>query len=138
MVAFCRGENTPHDVCGKLVVAVTPEQLPRLDELLRRGAANGLQGLRKLDHAEMRQIEPHVGGLAAVHVPEEGIVDYRAVCDRLAQRTQERGARLVTHAKVTRLARRAGSWTATTPAGEFAADFLITCAGLHSDRVATL
>ncbi len=138
MVAFCRAENIPHDVCGKLVVAVTLEELPRLDELLRRGAANGLQGLRKLDRAEMKQIEPHVGGLAAAHVPEEGIVDYRAVCDRLAQRTQERGARLVTHAKVTRLAHQAGSWAATTPVGEFAADFLITCAGLHSDRVATL
>lgn len=138
MVEFCRREDIPHEVCGKLVVATTPEELPRLDELLRRGAANGLQGLRKLDAAEMRAREPHVGGIAAAHVPEEGIVDYRAVCDRLAQRVQERGGQLVTGAKVTALARRGQSWVATTPRGEFAGDLLINCAGLHCDRVAQL
>src|SRR6266481_1125761 len=62
MVAFCRAENIPHDICGKLVVAATPEELPRLDELLRRGQANGLQGLQKLDTPAMRKIEPHVTG----------------------------------------------------------------------------
>src|SRR5437867_3594110 len=105
MVAFCRAENVPHEICGKLVVAVTSEELPRLDELLRRGAANGLQGLRKLEKSEMRQIEPHVDGIAAVHVPEEGIINYRQVCDRLFARVQERGGRVVTNAKVTRLVR---------------------------------
>ena len=138
MVAFCRAENIPHEICGKLVVATRPEELPRLDELLRRGAANGLQGLRRLEPAVMRQIEPHVGGLAAAHVPEEGIVDYRAVCDRLAARVQERGGRIVTRARVTRLERRGAEWVAGTPVGEFAAAFLINCAGLHCDRVAAL
>ncbi len=138
MVAFCRAENIPHEICGKLVVATRPEELPRLDELLRRGAANGLQGLRKLEPAEMRRIEPHVGGLAAAHVPEEGIVDYRAVCDRLAARVRERGGRIVTRARVTRLERRGAEWVAGTPVGEFAAAFLINCAGLHCDRVAAL
>src|SRR5882672_4616951 len=65
MVAFCRAENVPHEICGQLVVAVTPEELPRLDELLCRGLANGLQSLRKLEKSEMRKIEPHVGGIAA-------------------------------------------------------------------------
>ncbi len=138
MVAFCRAENVPHDICGKLVVATNAEELPRLDELLRRGAANGLQGLRKLEPAEMRRIEPHVGGLAAAHVPEEGIVDYQAVCDRLAARVSERGGRIVTGARVTRLEPRGAGWVATTPPGEFAAEFLINCAGLHCDRVAAL
>ncbi len=138
MVAFCRAEGIPHDICGKLVVATRPEELPRLDELLRRGAANGLQGLRRLDPAEMRRLEPHVGGLAAAHVPEEGIVDYRAVCDRLAAGVQERGGRMATGARVTRLERRGAEWVAGTPVGEFAAAFLINCAGLHCDRVAAL
>jgi L-2-hydroxyglutarate oxidase len=138
MVAFCRAEHIPHEVCGKLVVATAPEELPRLDELLRRGVANGLQGLRKLEPAEMKQLEPHVGGIAGAHVPEEGIVDYHAVCDRLAQRTQERGARIVTSARVTRLSRHGAEWVADTTAGDFSAEFLITCAGLHSDRVAAL
>src|SRR6185369_15734565 len=116
----------------------TSEELPRLDELLRRGLANGLQGLRKLEKSEMRKIEPHVGGIAAVHVPEEGIVDYRQVCDRLLARVQERGARIVTTAKVTRLVHQSGTWIATTSSREFEADFLINCAGLHCDRVAVL
>lgn len=138
MVAFCRAENVPHEVCGKLVVATTPEELPRLDELLRRGEANGLQGLRRLDAAEMRRLEPHVGGLAAAHVPEEGIVDYQQVCDRLAARVQERGGRIVTGARVTGLEQRAGVWVAHTAQGEFAAEYLVNCAGLHCDRVAAL
>lgn len=138
MVAFCRAENVPHDICGKLVVAAAAEELPRLDELLRRGAANGLQGLRKLEPSEMRRIEPHVGGLAAAHVPEEGIVDYQAVCDRLAARVSARGGRIVTGARVARLTHRGSEWVAGTPAGEFAAEFLINCAGLHCDRVAAL
>jgi len=138
MVAFCRAENISHDVCGKLVVATTPEELPRLDELLRRGALNGLQGLRKLDSAEMRKIEPHVAGLAAAHVPEEGIVDYRQVCDRLLARVQERGGKVVTNARVVRIEWRDSSWRVLTPKAEFTAQFLITCAGLHSDRVAEM
>jgi L-2-hydroxyglutarate oxidase len=138
MTKFCREEDIAHEICGKLVVAATPEELPRLDELLRRGIANGLQGLRKIEAAEIRKIEPHVNGLAAVHVPEEGIVDYRQVCDRLALRVQERGGRIVTGAKVAGLQRKAGAWIATTSEAEFAADFLINCAGLQCDLVAKL
>jgi L-2-hydroxyglutarate oxidase len=138
MTKFCREEDIAHEICGKLVVAVTPEELPRLDELLRRGQANGLQGLRKLEITEMRKIEPHVNGLAAVHVPEEGIVDYRQVCDRLALRIQERGGRIVTDAKVERLERKADAWIATTKTAEYDADFLINCAGLHCDLVAKM
>ncbi len=138
MVAFCRAENIPHEICGKLVVATKSEELPRLDELLRRGTANGLQGLRKLAPDEMRRLEPHVAGLAAAHVPEEGIVDYRAVCDRLAARVQERGGRISTGARATRVQRRGTEWGVATPRGEFTADFLVNCAGLHCDRVAQL
>lgn len=138
MTKFCRQEGIDHEICGKLVVAVTPEELPRLDELLRRGIANGLQGLRKIDAAEMRKIEPYANGIAAVHVPEEGIVDYRQVCDRLAFRIQERGGGIVTGAKVARLERKTGMWVASTAREEFNADFLINCAGLQCDLVARL
>jgi len=138
MTKFCRAEGIPHEICGKLVVAVTFEELPRLDELLRRGIANGLQGLRKLDATEMRKIEPYVNGIAAVHVPEEGIVDYRQVCDRLAFRVQERGGRIVTDAKVACLERKTGDWVASTTQEEFTGDFLINCAGLQCDLVAKL
>jgi L-2-hydroxyglutarate oxidase len=138
MTDFCRRENIAHEICGKLVVAVTPDEVPRLDELLRRGIANGLQGLRKIDPPAMRKIEPYVNGIAAVHVPEEGIVDYRQVCDRLAFRVQEQGGTIVTGAKVERLERKASTWIAGTASAEFGANFLINCAGLQCDQVAKL
>jgi (S)-2-hydroxyglutarate dehydrogenase len=138
MVNFCRTENIAHEICGKLVVAVTPDELPRLDELLRRGLANGLQGLRKIDKDEAQKIEPNVNTLAAVHVPEEGIVDYRQVCDRLAAIIQDRGGQIITDAKVVKINRTSGSWVAATTKTEFTADVLINCAGLHCDRVAEL
>ncbi len=138
MVAFCRREDIAHEICGKLVVATTPEEVPRLDELLRRGAANGLLGLRRLDAGEMRKIEPHVAGLAAAHVPEEGIVDYRQVCDRLLARVQERGGRVLTNAKAIQIRHCGNSWRVRANTAELGCSFLITCAGLQSDRVAML
>lgn len=138
MTKFCQTEGIPHEICGKLVVAVSPEEVPRLDELLRRGTANGLKGLRKIEGNDIRKIEPHVNGLAAVHVPEEGIVDYRQVCDRLALRIQERGGNIITRAKVKCLELRANTWLATTTVGEYDANFLINCAGLQCDLVAKL
>jgi (S)-2-hydroxyglutarate dehydrogenase len=106
--------------------------------LLRRGTANGLQGLRKIGQDEIRKIEPHVKAIAAAHVPEEGIVDYRQVCDRLAAIIQERGGQIVTGAHVFKLGSIQGHWLATTTTAEYTAEFLINCAGLHCDRVAEL
>ena len=138
MVAFCRAHDVPHEICGKLVVATHEAELPRLDELLRRGAANGLTGLRRLDRDALRRLEPHAAGLAAAQVPEEGIVDYRAVCDAMAAEIQQRGGKIATGARVERLARTGGEWIASTPAGEFTGTFLINTAGLHSDRVSEM
>jgi len=138
MAAFCRENGIPHEICGKLVVAADDSEVPRLRDLEKRGAANGLEGLRWLDGGEMREIEPHVGGVAALRVPQEGIVDYAAVCDTLAAKLSERGARVETGARVKRLRRQGATWIVETTAGEFDADFLINCAGLHCDRVAQL
>jgi L-2-hydroxyglutarate oxidase len=138
MVEFCRENAIAHEICGKLVVAADEKEVPRLRDLEQRGAANGLQGLRWLEREPMREIEPHVGGVAALRVPQEGIVDYRAVCAALVKRLQERGVRVAVAAGVLRLRRRSSEWIAETPAGEFTAGFLVNCAGLHSDRVSQL
>ena len=138
MVEFCKANAIPHDVCGKLVVAADESEVPRLRDLEKRGTANGLEGLRWLGPEEMREIEPHVGGVAALRVPQEGIVDYPAVCAALVRHLQDRGARVETGARVDRLERKGDEWIAETPAGAFSAAFLITCAGLYSDRVAAL
>lgn len=138
MVAFCRENAIPHEVCGKLVVAADEAELPRLKNLEERGKANGLEGLRFLSTAEMRVIEPHVGGVAALRVPQEGIVDYPRVCEVMAAKLAQRGVRVVTNARVTALLTSGEGWVAETSAGEFEASFLINCAGLHCDRVAEL
>jgi (S)-2-hydroxyglutarate dehydrogenase len=138
MVDFCRAEDIAHEICGKLVVATSSEQVPILEELLRRGAANSLEGLRLLTPPEMRRIEPHVAGVAAIHVPGEGIVDYAQVCRRLAIRVQERGGQVMTGVKAGNLRRTSGQWVLDAPRGEFAGDYLVNCAGLHCDRVARL
>lgn len=138
MVAFCQEHRIPHEICGKLVVAADKAELPRLRDLHERGQQNGLQGLRYLERDEMREIEPHVGGVAALRVPQEGIVDYGRVVDTMAALLARHGARVVTDAAVHGLQRDGQGWRAITPQGDFTADYLINCAGLHCDRVSAL
>jgi L-2-hydroxyglutarate oxidase len=138
MTEFCRHHAIRHDICGKLVVATEEAELPRLDDLLERGRRNGLRGLRRLGPDEAREIEPHVRCQAAIHVPEEGIVDYGAVCDTLHREIAARGADVRTAAGVHALTREPGRWRLHTAAGDFTARVLVNCAGLHTDRVAQL
>jgi L-2-hydroxyglutarate oxidase len=135
MVEFCREHSIPHEICGKLVVAADEAELPRLRDLHERGLANGLEGLRMLGPQEMREIEPHAGGVAALRVPQEGIVDYQKVCAALVKCIH---GRVVTNAKVRSLRQTSGGWSAETEVGDFEARLLINCAGLHCDRVSEL
>jgi L-2-hydroxyglutarate oxidase len=134
---FCAEEGIPCLRCGKVVVAVTPEELPRLDELERRGRANGLAGLARLGPEGLREVEPHAHGLAALRVPETGVVDFRRVVAALARRLEAAGGevRLATPLVA---ARRdpGGPWAVETPGGTVRAALLVNCAGLQSDRVA--
>src|SRR5581483_8109797 len=136
MVEFCRENEIPHEICGKLVVAADESEVGRLRDLHERGTANGLEGLLWLSPPEMREIEPHAGGVAALRVPQEGIVDYPRVCEVMVEKLAARGVRVVTQARVRRILHSGEGWTAETTAGDFEAGFLINCAGLHSDRVA--
>ena len=138
MIAFCSEHNIPHEVCGKLVVAVNESESPRLRALHERGQQNDLQGLTLLQPEQMREIEPHVGGVAALHVPQEGIVDYSGVCEALAKKLSAQGARVILRAKATAFHSTATGWLAETTAGDYEGDFLVNCAGLHCDRVSEL
>jgi L-2-hydroxyglutarate oxidase LhgO len=138
MVAFCEEQGIPHEICGKLVVASNEEELPRLRDLFDRGQKNGLSGLQMLDANEMREIEPHVGGVAAIRVPEEGIVDYVAVCAALVRRITENKGSVITEVRVTNLERRHAQWVTRTTAGVYESDYIVNCAGLHCDRVSAL
>jgi L-2-hydroxyglutarate oxidase len=138
MVEFCRENDIPHEICGKLVVAADEAEVERLRGLLDRGTQNGLEGLRWLSAEEMREIEPHAAGVAALRVPQEGIVDYPRVCEVMVQKLAERGVKVVTRARLVRARHAGAGWVAGTTAGDFEAGFLINCAGLHCDRVAEL
>jgi (S)-2-hydroxyglutarate dehydrogenase len=145
MVAFCSRHGIPHEVCGKLIVATNPEEAARLDELLARGVANGLEGLRLLERAAMLEIEPHVGGVRALHVPSTGITDYALVTAKYAEIAVVRGAEVKTNAGVVGFERAssgnsgaAGNVVVRTRAGDFSARYVVNCAGLYSDRVARM
>ncbi len=138
MVEFCAEHNVPHEVCGKIVVAVDETEVPRLKSLESRGAANGLAGLKWLSRDEMREIEPHVAGVAALRVPQEGIVDYPKVAETMVRLIREQGNHVICGAEVKGLRRFSGRWIATTSTVEIDGDFLVNCAGLHCDRVSEL
>ena len=139
MVEFCRRHGVRHEICGKIVVATSAAEASRLDTLWDRGTRNGLLGLRRLSStAEIRELEPHAAGVAGIHVPQEGIVDYRGVADALEREVIRLGGRVVVNARVTGLVREGGGWRALTPVGDHPADFVINCGGLHADRIAAM
>lgn len=138
MVAFCEQHSVPHEICGKLVVATSREEISRLHTLQERGTLNGLRGLRWLEQGELHELEPHAAGLAAVHVPEEGIVSYHGVCAALERALAARDVTIRTEAGLLKAEREGSVWKLQTAAGDFSSDYLINCAGLHSDRVAAL
>jgi L-2-hydroxyglutarate oxidase len=135
MVAFCRAHGVAHDQCGKIVVATEQGELERLENLWTRGNANGLLGLRKLTPAQIKEIEPNAAGLAAIYVPQEGIVDYPAVCEKLGELIRQAGGEIRLGTRVNKMVSGADGWTIETSAGEFQAKFVIACGGLHADRL---
>jgi L-2-hydroxyglutarate oxidase len=139
LIAFAEEQGIPYRLSGKLVVAVDESELPRLDELRRRGEANGLQGLRQLEQGEWHEIEPHVVGLRALHVPETGEIDYRRVAAAYAEDVRRLGGQIQLAEEVTSLVPRSGDVVVATRSGRsYAAGKVVACAGLQSDRVAAL
>lgn len=137
MQQFCEQEQIPYEICGKVIVATSAAELPQLERIYERGQANEVQ-CRMIDSAELKELEPHVRGVKAIHVPEAGIVDYRQVCERLARLVMESGNTVLTQAKVTAMYRRGSHMILASTAGEVEAKQVITCAGLQSDRVTRL
>ncbi len=144
LYAFCEQQGITYDRCGKLVVATTEDELPRLDALAERGVANGLQ-VRKLSGHELKEYEPHVAGLAGLWVPETGIVDYKQVSAAYRRILQERGVEVRTGWRLVACHRQPDSLV-LEPARDGSAERsaqenvacrnLVTCAGLHADHVA--
>lgn len=137
MEDFCAAEKIPYDICGKVIVAVSENELPRLDTILARGQANGVV-CEMIDAARLKELEPHVAGIKAIHVPEAGIVNYKAVCVRLVELVEGAGGRFVPNAKVTAMRQEADACTVVTTAGEFRGTWVVNCTGQHSDRTTRL
>ncbi len=135
---FCAERGVPFESCGKLIVATSEEELPRLDELYRRGIGNSLSGMRMIGASEIREYEPHAAGLRGIHVPVTGIVDYGRVANEYAAVIRSRGGDIQCACEVHTI-RHSGKVTVVeTNAGEVQAGLLVNCAGLHSDRVSRM
>src|SRR5262249_17101446 len=130
--------SLPYERCGKLIVALGEDELPRLAELERRALANGVSGLRTLEGDELRDVEPHAIGLRALHAAETAIVDYGAVASSFAADVAADGGELVLGAEVRRGSERGRELGLETTHGGLTASPLVACAGLQSARLATL
>jgi (S)-2-hydroxyglutarate dehydrogenase len=138
MVAFCRDHHLPYRITGKVIVATSEAEVPRLHSLMQRGQANGITGLRMLTREELREIEPHCGGIAWLLVPGTGITDYPRVCEKYAELVTAQGGEVRTATEVTAINHSSGECILETTQGEFRTRYLINCAGLQSDRVSRM
>jgi L-2-hydroxyglutarate oxidase len=137
LMEFCDHHGVRFEACGKVIVATTESELPRLENLYERGIANGLT-VKRLSVPEVKEIEPHISCLAGIHVPSTGIVDFAAVCRKLAELIGARGAELRLGTKVVGFRANGSNGVLETSKGAMSARWIINCAGLHSDRVAKL
>ncbi|MEI7730022.1 MAG: L-2-hydroxyglutarate oxidase [Verrucomicrobiota bacterium] len=138
MLDFCQTNAVPYEQCGKLVLAVDAAELALLPGLFERGTANGLRGLRLLGPDEIREREPHARGVAAILVPEEGIVDYAKAVEVLTAQLRQSGHRVLTGWRVNRLERHGQQWIVHSTSGDEACDFIVNTAGLYCDRVSQM
>jgi 2-hydroxyglutarate dehydrogenase len=136
LYAYCEERGIPFERCGKVIVARGEGELARLDELERRGRENGVPGLRRLSGAELREIEPHCRGVAALHSPSTGIVDFAAIARSLARELEAEGVPVVTGCGVREVEPRPGRIGLVHARGETRARFAVFCAGAGSDRLA--
>ena len=133
---FCEENDIAHDRCGKIVVATTPEELPALDELERRGRANGLEGMERIGPGEIAELEPEITGIDGLRVPQTGIVDFLGVTRAYGKKVEERGGEIRLGTRALRAIVEGSDAIVETTTGVFRAGGLINCAGLQSDRVA--
>jgi len=138
LIAFCDNHSVPYEICGKVVVATSQEELPRLDELHRRGIANGLEGLEIIGSERLKELEPHAIGIKALYVPETGIIDYKKVADAYAENIRNGGGDIRLSQRVVGILDRPDEIVLQTSGGDYRAKYLINCCGLQSDLVAKM
>ena len=138
MIQFCDEHQIPYDLCGKVVVATDKSELGRLRDLFDRGRENGLEGLEMLDQARLKEIEPHLAGIQGIRVPQTGIVNYKQVCQKLAEIITQRGGEIHLNTLVQSMKETADNVQITTSTISVECQLIINCAGLYSDEVAKM
>lgn len=138
LLDFCKENEIPFELCGKVVVATSEEELPLLDNLFVRGQQNGLANLKKLSQGELKEIEPHVNGIKGIFVPQTGIVDYKLVALKYGELLVALGAEIKLHEKVVSITTINNQSTVVTEKSSYTAKLVINCAGLYSDKVTSM
>lgn len=138
LLAFCDANNIPYDLCGKIVVATSAEELPQLDILYERGQQNGLKGIIRLNESEIKEREPNCSGIRGLFVPQTGIISYKHVCKVLGEKIEHAGGELIFNCKVNGIDLEGKECIVKSEIGEVQSNLVINCAGLYSDKIAEL
>jgi L-2-hydroxyglutarate oxidase len=138
LIDFCQKNEVPIDMCGKIIVATEEKELPLLENLFIRGGLNGLTNLKRLKAEELKEYEPHVSGIAGIAVPQTGIVDYKKVAEKYADRIKELGGEIILGEKVLDIQMLPDRSTISTQKQTYTSNLVINCAGLYSDKIARL
>ncbi|UKB80666.1 L-2-hydroxyglutarate oxidase [Chryseobacterium sp. MEBOG07] len=135
VINFAEKYGIKYDLCGKIIVATSQEELPLLDNIYKRGLENGLQDLKYLSREEFREVEPHCEGIKAIKVPQTGIIDYPGVAKKIKELFEELGGEVKFNNEVKNISNTDSEVIVTTSQSEFRAKKLISCAGLYSDKI---
>ncbi|RMF09946.1 MAG: L-2-hydroxyglutarate oxidase [Candidatus Neomarinimicrobiota bacterium] len=135
LLDYCQARNIPYECCGKVIVATAEAERPRLQALYERGTANGVPDLRLIGPEELRELEPHAAGVAALVSPSTGIIDYSVVCRSLARDIQDRSGEIHVSTRLLSWLPDAEGIRLITTAGDWRVDVAVNCAGLQADRV---
>lgn len=138
LLAFCEEHSVPYDICGKIIVATSKEELPQLEKIYERGVAHRMEGIKLLPQAATLEIEPHVNVVQSIRVPQTGIIDYRVLSKKLESLIHQKHGKVLLETKVTKLNREDHKWRIVTNKGDLLTKRVVNCTGLYSDEITRL
>ena len=138
LIDFCRENDVRYNICGKVIVATSENEIPAMENIFKRGQQNGLQGLRKLNKQELLEIEPHTDGVAGIFVPQTGIIDYTEVSEKYLELIKRFNTNIIFGSKVENIIVKNDECEVITNENSYQTKVIVTCAGLFADRIAKI
>ncbi|MHB8906666.1 MAG: L-2-hydroxyglutarate oxidase [Melioribacteraceae bacterium] len=138
LIDFCRENDVRYNICGKVIVATSENEIPAMENIFKRGEQNGLQGLKKLNKKELREIEPYVDGVAGIFVPQTGIIDYTEVSEKYLELIKRFNTKIIFGSKVENIIVKNDECEVITNENSYQTKVIVTCAGLFADRIAKI